>query len=602
MAEPLSSVLVYAKILNPILTNLFKNSHTAIKKRLEKYSAAVEVKKFSKRLWEINKVKTIWSHGRDVPLRDFYYPASMSLENRLIKVLKYDQLPNRNIIIEGIVGQGKSIFMRQLAHLVIYEKLCIPVFIELRTINRKKNLMDNILQFLSSAGIDIDLEIFKYLANSGKLVLLLDGFDEVNLEFVPELIGDLQSLLVSYEDLRIIISSRPGSSVQNVVGFEIIKLEPLVSGDYDGFLSKIVVDIAKRVDLLNAIQNSPENIKDVISTPLMLSLLVIVYESERNIPATLPEFFEKLFNTVFTRHDRIKAGFNRQHYSGLSESKIQKLFEAFCFFIVQHDYGRSITDKQFERAFDLAISVSSGIDCSLENFKKDIVKVSCLMLEDGINLNTFLHKSILDYHAAAFIARCPDELASKFYSQENSNYLKWLPVLQFLERIDTYRYARDYYLKIVNSEIQKVSDLLKHKNDSDLIDYIISRYGDMTINFQGTVLRGWGPNHVSKNVFEYTIVSSLIHIYMLEIGHNNEKSAVKDISIKEAINKSKNQDPYMPVEGYEYANFKTFLEVIGVEKMWIILGVVESELINEIDKYQNLVDSEKAKISIFDIF
>lgn len=74
----------------------------------------------------------------------------------------------------------------------------------------------------------------------------------------------------------------------------------------------------------------------------MLTLVVIVYETESQIPETLPDFFEKLFQVVFTRHDKLKAAFNRKHYTGLSEGTLQKVFEAFCFMCVQDGIGRSL--------------------------------------------------------------------------------------------------------------------------------------------------------------------------------------------------------------------------------------------------------------------
>src|SRR5690606_25782823 len=127
------------------------------------------------------------------------------------------------------------------------------------------------------------------------------------------------------------------------------------------------------------------------------TLVVIVHQTEQEIPSTLPEFFDKLFGTVFSKHDRYKAGFNRQHYSELPENELKKLFDAFCFMVIQGRGGRSLNPEEFNRFYEKASIYTKKTSCSVENFRKDIVKVACLMLEEGFNTTTFLHKSILDY-------------------------------------------------------------------------------------------------------------------------------------------------------------------------------------------------------------
>ncbi|WP_347170619.1 hypothetical protein AAHI06_08885 [Pseudomonas salmasensis] len=259
--------------------------------------------------------------------------------------------------------------------------------------------------------------MFTYLASTGKIVLLLDGFDEIAAGSVVDVIDEIEWLQSRFSELRIIVSSRPGGEVQKLPGFDIVKISPLDEDDYEPFLKCLKIALEKRVELLDVLSKSESSVNGVISTPLMLTLVVMVYESEREIPSTLPEFFEKLFHVVFTRHDRLKVGFERKHYSGLSERGLQRLFEAFCFMSMQLGYGRSLDSDQFHESFNMAISYVDGCECKSEDFRKDIVKVACLMMEEGIDVVTFLHKSIVEYYAAAFIRHSSDEVASMFYGE-----------------------------------------------------------------------------------------------------------------------------------------------------------------------------------------
>jgi hypothetical protein len=180
----------------------------------------------------------------------------------------------------------------------------------------------------------------------------------------------------------------------------------------------------------------------------MLTLVVLVYQSEKQIPDDLPAFFDRLFYTVFTRHDKLKPGFEREHYSGLSERKLQNLFEAFCFMCLQTGNSRTLSSSQFLESFELAQDYVEGAACKEADFKKDITKVACLMLEEGVGEVTFLHKSIAEYHAAAFIKSCDDEFAERFYQVATKNWMQWSECLSFLRSVDPYRFSK--YFEIAN--------------------------------------------------------------------------------------------------------------------------------------------------------
>lgn len=348
----------------------------------------------------------------------------------------------------------------------------IPAFIELRNITTKRSLSDTIAIFLNAIGVKYTPDTFDYLASSGKLILILDGFDEIPSECISDTILELEVLQTKHPELKIIISSRPSSHIQNVVGFKVLELVPLSPEDYDPFVSKLITSATKRFDVIEALRDCSSNIQGIIHTPLMLTLVVIIYQTEKEIPSTLSDFFDKLFGIVFTKHDRLKAGFNRQHHSGLSERRLKQLFETFCFMTIQHGVGRSMSSTQFNKAFDDAAKYVSECKCENDAFRKDIVKVACLMLEEGLDTTTFLHKSILDYHAAAFVRDLPDARANTFYAAAYKKYRQWEHVLQFLKTIDKLRHAKEYTLKYLPEELEQLSALIQQNDTSALILYL----------------------------------------------------------------------------------------------------------------------------------
>ncbi|WP_146185453.1 NACHT domain-containing NTPase [Acidovorax sp. HMWF029] len=216
----------------------------------------------------------------------------------------------------------------------------------------------------------------------------------------------------------------------------------------------------------------------------MLTLVVIVYEAESQIPETLPEFFDRLFQTVFSRHDRIKAAFTRKHYSGLSEKSLQRLFEAFCFMNLQSGHGRTISQSQFDEIFDHACEYADQSYCDSMKFKQDIVQVACLMLEDGVDSYTFLHKSIVEYYAAAFVRSLGDNNAKMFYSSTIEKSSGWEETLRFLRSIDSFRYFRDYVIPIVNAERTEVLASIVDNSNESIISTFKRLYPGLGVYFR----------------------------------------------------------------------------------------------------------------------
>ena len=247
---------------------------------------------------------------------------------------------------------------------------------------------------------------------------------------------------------------------------------------------KLGLDFAWADEIVNAIKNSPAKIFDLIKTPLMLTLVVLVYEAEQEVPSELPQFFEKLFLTMFSHHDRLKAGFRRKHNSGLSERNLQLLFEAFCFVAMRNKFGRTLTSEQFFTSFETAKKYAVDSQCGIEDFRKDIVKVSCLMLEEGLDLTTFLHFSICEYFSASFIARSSDSIAKNFYEFSTVNYPGWNVVLAFCEKIDNYRFSKYYLIPTCSAFLMDIGSTDKlDATDSDWSNFISNRLPKFEIDY-----------------------------------------------------------------------------------------------------------------------
>lgn len=299
-----ASAALTAKTITPVLTAIAKAAVGPSSRALKNWTSAAAAKKIAKTLAKVENVKTLWSPDKEVSLYTFYYPSKISAKpifdsnefddnsTEYTRIETLDDLPPGNLTIEGIVGQGKSIFLRFLASQAIRDtqRPCIPIFIELRTLTPRLSLRQAIYRSLDAIDVAIDDNVFEYLANSGRLTLLLDAFDELSEQLITDVLNEIDYLTTKHPELRILVTSRPGNEIQKAPGFRTVELGPIRKYEFPPFLQKLGLQAVKRAELLNAITKSPSRLDQIIRTPLMLTLVVIVYESEREIPPPFPTF------------------------------------------------------------------------------------------------------------------------------------------------------------------------------------------------------------------------------------------------------------------------------------------------------------------------
>lgn len=475
-----------ARLLQPLIKDIYEGAKRLGARGFTRWEQKTFPAKLSRRIKSLENVRTLWK-PEPLSLQEFFHPPKLVIEEKPTFLSRLAQLPSNAVVIQGIVGQGKSVFLRSLAveEIRSNDAKRLPIFLELKDLSAKANLTQALIKQFESYDIDFDDASLEFFFRSGKAALLLDGFDELEEALVKQTYLDIEHLILRYPELLVVVTCRPGHEIQKSSAFTILQIAKLTPAEYPAFLAKLGVNSEKSQSLRQAIKNSPSKISNLITTPLMLTLVVIVYEAESQLPETLPEFFDRLFQVVFSRHDRLKAAFTRKHHSGLSERLLQELFEAFCFMTLQAGYGRTLTSAQFEEVFDLALDYADNCKCEAEKFKQDIIKVACLMLEDGIDSVTFLHKSILEYYAAAFVRRLGEENSHRFYQSAMERLHGWEEVLRYLKSIDPFRYSRHYVLPVIADERRRLLlPITEDSSDNTLIELLESIYPEMGVYFR----------------------------------------------------------------------------------------------------------------------
>jgi len=531
----------------------------------------------SETILEVIKVKTIYKGDDSINLHEFYIATKIDkIQGAVDSILN---ISDKSIVLEGTVGQGKSIFMRYLTYQEATKGQRVPIFFELRRLEDSQSLKAAISDKIKNWIPLFNDDDFEKFASSGSLVLFLDGFDEVPCEKVGRLINEIEGWCERYEDLQIIISSRPEADIQKSNFFRVFKLSSYDFNEQSKLIDKLVDEEESRNLLKKAINGSTTEIKNLLTTPLMVTLFVMNYRSNLEIPTNQSEFYKELFSVLISRHDKTKPGYKRPLNSGISETDLQKVFEQFCF--VTNNNNKLVLTYTESIEFIESCLEKQSIEANSIDILEDFSKVICLLLKDGLEYS-FIHKSIQEYFYASFILRKSEKAKEGFYKRCVENGIihgRVTNTLDFLKRNDTYNYNK-YYKKIIlndyircylivkdyNTIIDNLYCSIAHKDDDGIqISFMLNNMG----SFVSTI--SCCPNSID-NLFLY--ISEI-----LNPGRNtNFQYGLGDI----------NQPDYIGFENLNKILDEAALELLRKET----IGIGNSFLLEyeDIENYINQLD------------
>lgn len=395
-------------------------------------------------------------------------------------------LVDGNLLVEGIAGQGKSIFLRYLCGVEMVRGDYIPIFLELRRVPHNGNLLETILATISEFGLKITGDQFGDLAGSGRILLLLDGFDEVDEADKTDVVNQIEHLIRANDRLRVIVSSRPRSGLESSPLFRLISLSDLEGNEYQTVIYRLLDESASSTAeaLIKQVRSHGAGVKELLKTPLLVTLLVINYKSFQEVPAQLSDFYDSLFELLLQRHDGTKPGYRRRRLTSLNDVQYRRVFEALCYLLKKHAKVL-LNAKLIYDATTEALKVA-GVQCDAEHYVTDIVKITCLLVKDGEEYR-FIHKSVQEYYAACFIKSRPNVVAEKIYARLfaclRGPYL-WEQEIQFLAEIDSYRFRKFGIVPGIATYLGIATDELTSATAEQVKPAVLNRLRKAMIHFQ----------------------------------------------------------------------------------------------------------------------
>lgn len=376
------------------------------------------------------------------------------------------------VLINGRLGQGKSVLLRYLHFLELNSGDSIPVFLEFRKIKNGSQVLAEASKKINIQGLSCSEKLFDFLMSEGRISLFLDGFDEIPLEARADFNSHLSKICSQYPSAKILVTSRYDTEVSKNTIFKKFEIKLLGKEDVAPFVKKILAGNGSSRAILSKIKESGEFDYSVLDTPLMITWFIVVYNKRLKIPKTKLGFYEDLFSAILSRHDGFKDSYNRASKTKMSDDEIKNVFCTFCY-LARKEQKRIFAEAEILRVIRKALNVSDFLSVLPSDYLYDLVHITCLLKRDGLDYE-FIHESIAHYFSALFIESQMEENAKEFYSNRVDDWRVFEGELEFLSVIDEIRFNKYFLIPSLAKFIGRKGTFLKESA-------IISTYSSAVI-------------------------------------------------------------------------------------------------------------------------
>jgi hypothetical protein len=236
-----------------------------------------------------------------------------------------------HLFILGQPGAGKTTFLKHVALEAAKGDLpSVPIFISLKALaDSQKPILDFMAQEMQICGFPEPTPFLRVMLQSGQMLILLDGLDEVTpaQETSLSLVQNIENLIRQYAANRFLITCRTAVTDYQFPGFTTVEMSNFSPEQVDAFIHKWFQHEPSLGN--NCLQelNLPEHegLRDLASTPLLLNLLCLTYEEVGHFPQRRIELYEEALNALLIKWDSSRRIHRAETYRQLSLGRKRQL-------------------------------------------------------------------------------------------------------------------------------------------------------------------------------------------------------------------------------------------------------------------------------------
>ncbi|MBI4650092.1 NACHT domain-containing protein, partial [Candidatus Desantisbacteria bacterium] len=219
------------------------------------------------------------------------------------------------LVIVGVPGSGKSTLLKHFAlkfckeNLENQERVFVPILIILRQLlGSGKNLEEYINEVFEKYDFQDAKDFIEKDLQEGKCVLLLDGFDELaTKENLDKVVLLIQEFSKKYHKNKFIVTSRIAGYHDELNSFTKLELMEFNDEQIEKFIYNWFgkTDIQKAKSMFDCIKEN-EQIKALAHNPLMISIIAIIYEEDKELPQKRAALYERCIEVLLSKRDKQK--------------------------------------------------------------------------------------------------------------------------------------------------------------------------------------------------------------------------------------------------------------------------------------------------------
>lgn len=239
------------------------------------------------------------------------------------------------LIIDGSVGSGKSTFLKRIGlEALKQEQECryshkkIPVYIDVNAYQLEpKSLRDLICTEFEIADLPDSHKITDSTLDSGDLLILIDGLDDLDENHQLQRLGELKDFIDRYPRNRYIIARKQATGSGYLNRFERVSLRSLELFQIEEYIRKWFSPNNQEVGmaLLREIKEHADFPLDVCRNPLLLTMTCLLYNNPHSLPVKHSVIHELALKTLLEDWLREKGEDTSQNFAHLKEEVLANL-------------------------------------------------------------------------------------------------------------------------------------------------------------------------------------------------------------------------------------------------------------------------------------
>ena len=338
---------------------------------------------------------------------------------------------HKKLLILGKPGAGKTTFLKHLAIQSIRDKFqgyLVPFFVTLKEFaedDDKPNLLTYLDPPKSPLTRGTNQNAVEQILDNGKALILLDGLDEVLEAHTKRVIREIENLTNKYPENQYLMTCRIAAKEYTFVRFTEVEIADFNDKQIATFAENWFKDKPIKPETFLERLQTEQPIKELVSSPLLLTLLCISFEELGDFPANRKELYEEGIDALLKKWDA-KRGVQRDKvYKPLSIAKKEDLlskiaWETFSvgdYFFKQDkaerlisEYIRNLPGANLD---DEALEGDSGI------VLKNIEAQHGLFVARAKHIYSFSHLTFQEYFTAReiiFVRQSSDEALQELVS------------------------------------------------------------------------------------------------------------------------------------------------------------------------------------------